>query len=88
MTYKKIPISVEAEFMSDGFLIPRTVLFETERYPIDRIVRKGKYHPPGVSCIAPIEYVVMINGHMKFIYFEPSALQWFTVKEITEPFLS
>ena len=84
MTYKKIPVGVEAKFLTDGSLSPKALLVGDQRFEIQRVMKRGKYHPPGVSCIAPTKYIIIVNGQMKSVYFEPSTMQWFTVKEIPD----
>ncbi len=84
MTYKKIPVGVEARFLTDGSVFPRALLLGDQRYQIDRVIRRGKHHPFGVSCIAPVQYTVIVSGRMRSVYFEPSTMQWFTVKEVQE----
>lgn len=84
MSFKKIPVGVEARFLTDGSIYPKAVLLGDQRYEIDRVMHRGKQHPFGVSCIAPVKYIIIINRQMKSIYFEPSTLQWFTVKEVQE----
>ncbi|MBQ8382713.1 MAG: hypothetical protein IJX47_05860 [Clostridia bacterium] len=84
MTYKKIPVGVEAQFLTDGSVFPRALLLGDQRYQIDRVMHRGKHHPFGVSCIAPVKYIIIVSGQMKSVYFEPSTMQWFTVKEIPD----
>lgn len=81
MQYERVPLGVEAVFYADGTIIPRKVSFETKKYMIDRVVGCRPRNPGTVSCIAPIEYVVMIEGLTKKIYFEPETRRWFSVKE-------
>lgn len=82
MNYKKIPLSVYAVFLPNGTLIPKQLYFETQRFTIDQIVGCKPHNPGTVSCIAPIEYKIMVEGQLKKVYFEPESLQWFSVKEI------
>ena len=50
-------------------------------YPIERIISLHRRRPPGIACIAPLEYVVMIGGKTKMIYYEAESGTWFSVKE-------
>ena len=84
MTCKKIPLGVDARFLTDGSVLPRALYMGDQKYEIERVMKRGKYHPQGVSCIAPYRYVIFVNGQMKLLYFEPSTLEWFTVKEIPD----
>lgn len=79
--YKKIPLGVEAKFLTDGTILPRAIWLNGYCYTIDRIIGKNKRHPMEVGCIAPIEYAVLVDGIRKLIYYEPSLQQWFSVKE-------
>lgn len=81
MEYVRMPLGVEARFYSDGTVIPRTLRFAAKKYEIDRIISRRPHNPGTVSCVAPIEYVVVIEGTVKHIYFEPETCQWFSVKE-------
>ena len=80
--YKKIALGVEAKFLTDGTILPRAIWLDGCRYTVERILAKNKRHPMEVGCIAPIEYVVIVDGYRKVIYYEPSAQQWFSVKEV------
>lgn len=84
MTYKKIPVGVEARFLTDGSLSPKALIVGDQRFEIQRVMQRGKHHPMGVSCIAPVKYIIIVSGQMKSVYFEPSTMQWFTVKEVAE----
>jgi hypothetical protein len=81
MKYQKIPVGVEARFLTDGSLIPRTLFLGDQKFEIDRVMHRGKQHPAGVSCLAPVKYIIIVSGQMKNLYFEPSTMEWFTVKE-------
>lgn len=80
--YKKIALGVEAKFLTDGTILPRAIWLDGCRYTVERILAKNKRHPMEVGCIAPIEYAVIVDGYRKVIYYEPSAQQWFSVKEV------
>lgn len=81
MEYLKIPLNVEALFYSDGTVMPRKLLLSKKNYTVDRIIGRRPHNPGTVSCISPIEYIVVIEGQTKKLYFEPEQLQWFSVKE-------
>ena len=82
MTYQKIPLDVEARFSTDGSILPKIIFLGDQKFEIDRVMRRGKHHPTGVSCIAPEKFIIIVSGQMKFLYFEPSTLEWFTVKAV------
>lgn len=84
MALKKIPVGVEAQFLTDGSVFPKALLLGDQRYQIERVMHRGKQHPVGVSCIAPVKYIIIVSGQIKYVYFEPSTLQWFTVKDVAE----
>ena len=79
--YIKIPLSVEAVFGSDGTLTPKKLRFEGEVFTIDRIIRRYKHCPTGISCVAPIAYETIICGIKKIIYYEHKSGTWFSVRE-------
>lgn len=81
MRYERIPLGVEAKFYTDGTIHPRKLFFAAQNYTIDRIMSCRPHNPGTVSCVAPIEYVVMIDGQTKKLYFEPETCQWFSIKE-------
>ena len=80
--YKKIALGVEAKFLTNGTILPRTIWLDGYSYKVERILAKNKRHPSEVSCIAPIEYAVIVDGYRKVIYYEPSIQQWFSIKEV------
>lgn len=84
MQYAKLPLSVEARFFTSGLIYPRKLHFAAKQYTIDRVISQRPHNPGTVSCITPIEYVVMIEGQTKKIYFEPETHQWFSIKECKE----
>lgn len=81
MEYVKVPLGVEATFFTNGTIIPHKLTFGIQKFTIDRVISCRPRNPGTVSCIAPIEYVVMVEGQTKKIYFEPESHQWFSVKE-------
>ena len=68
-------------FATDGRLKPKKLFFDGVTYPIERIISLHRRRPPGIACIAPLEYVVMIGGKTKMIYYEAESGTWFSVKE-------
>ena len=79
--FVRVPLSVEAVFQTDGRLKPKKLFFDGVSYPIERILSLHRRRPPGIACIAPLEYVVMIDGKTKMIYYEAESGTWFSVKE-------
>ncbi len=79
--YERIPLSVYIMVNCDGSFKPLKIIFSDKTYDITKIIRKMKLTPPGVGCVAPIEYTVVIEGKEKQIYYEPSTNKWFPVKE-------
>ena len=84
MKLQKIPIGVEARFLTDGSLIPQTLFWGDQKFEIDRVMQRSKQHPDGVPCLAPVRYIIIVSGQMKNLYFEPSTMEWFTIKEIPD----
>lgn len=78
---KRIPISVEAVFDDDGALIPKKLFYKGRAFSIERLIGIRQYCPPGISCISPLEYVMVIDGLRRKIYFEQSTNKWFSIKE-------
>lgn len=81
MEYQKIELGVEAAFFTNGTIIPHKLSIGTQKYKIDRIIGCRPRNPGTVSCISPIEYIVIVEGQTKKIYFEPETHQWFSIKE-------
>lgn len=84
MKYQKIPVEVEAKFSADGVMTPKSVFAGSQKFPIERVMYRGKHHPMEVSCLAPIKFVIIVSGQMKQLYFESSTMEWFTIKEIPD----
>ena len=80
MKYERSPLIVDVLFMEDGTMKPRRLIHNGQIYEIKRTVRKKRYCPSVVPCIAPIEYTVLIENVEKKIYFEPETGKWFSVK--------
>lgn len=84
MKYERIPLIVDVIFMADGTMKPRKLMYNEQVFDIKRVVRRKRYAPSVVPCIAPIEYTVIIGDVEKKIYFEKETFMWFSVKEIKE----
>ena len=84
MKYERIPLIVDVIFMADGTMKPRKIMYNEQIFDIKKVVRRKRYAPKEVPCIAPIEYTVIIEEAEKKIYFEPDTYKWFSVKEIRE----
>ena len=78
--YKRVPLTVNAVFMTDGTIKPKKIITANDVFNIDRIVDIKRYCPRVVSCVAPIQYTVIVEGTEKKIYFEPHSNMWFSVK--------
>lgn len=78
--YKRVPLTVNAVFMTDGTIKPKKIITANDVFNIDRIVDIKRYCPRVVSCVAPIQYTVIVEGYEKKIYFEPHSNMWFSVK--------
>ena len=79
----RVPLSVEAVFLTDGRLRPRFVIFDGARYEIERILSVATRRPTGIACIAPTEYRVTICGTEKKFYYENETGVWFSVMDTT-----
>lgn len=80
--YKRIPLVVDAVFLADGTLRPKKIIINEGVFDIAKIIRTRNFCPRVVSCIAPIEYTIIVEGSEKKIYFEPDSGKWFSVKEV------
>ena len=76
----RLPLSVEVRFTTVGRMLPLRVQYSEETYEIDRVLAVRRYRPPGVACIAPVEYTVLICGIEKHIYYEADSGTWFSVR--------
>lgn len=79
--YVRVPLTVEALFLTDGTFKPLKLFFKDNTFEITRVIKKRKYCPQVVRCIAPIEYTVIIDSQERKIYYEPDTNTWFSVKE-------
>lgn len=79
--YQRISLDVEVRFFKNGKIKPKKILFEEKSFEISKVLEIRNFCPIVVSCIAPVEYRVMIEGQEKKIYFEPDTNSWFSVKE-------
>ncbi len=80
MRYERIPLMVDVIFTKEGNMMPKTLIFDEKRFDIRKVVKKRRYCPKEVPCIAPIEYTIMVDNIEKKIYFEPDTFMWFSVK--------
>lgn len=78
--YKRIPLTIDAIFTSDGTIKPRKIILKDGFYTVDKVVNVRRFCPKVVPCVAPVEYTVMVEGNEKKIYFEPHSNMWFSVK--------
>ena len=80
--YLRIPLVIDARFMTDGTFVPHKLFYNGVAFEITKVLRKRRYCPTVVSCIAPVEYTVMIEGAERRIYYEADTNTWFSVKEV------
>ena len=80
--YLRIPLVIDARFMTDGTFIPHKLFYNDVAFEITKVLRKRRYCPTVVRCIAPVEYTVMIDGAERKIYYEADTNTWFSVKEV------
>ena len=78
--YKRVPLIIDALFLTDGTIKPRKIILKEGVFDIDRVVQIKKYCPRVVPAVAPLEYTVFVEGNEKKIYFEPHSNMWFSVK--------
>ena len=79
--YRRMALAVEVLFTPHGRLLPRRLEFGGETYEIERVLSHKRFCPQVVACIAPIEFLVLIGGAHKKIYYEPDTGCWFSIKE-------
>ena len=79
--YQRIPLNVDALFLSNGKIKPRKIILKEGVFKIDRVVSSKNYCPQVVPCVAPVEYTVFVEGEQKKIYYEPHTNMWFSVKK-------
>lgn len=82
MKYERIPLMIDVIFTKEGNMMPRTLIFDDQRFEIRKVVKKRRFCPKEVACIAPIEYTIMIDNIEKKIYFEPDTFMWFSIKNV------
>ena len=81
-TYRRIPLAVEAVFMTDGSFKPKKLFFKDNTFEIAKVIRTRRYSPQQVRAIATIEYTVIIDSQERKIYYEADTNTWFSVKEV------
>lgn len=79
--YERVPLSVEVIFDTEGNMKPCRIRYGETFFPIDRVLRVGKYCPPMIRAVSPIEYTIVVDGKRKHLYFEPDSKKWFAVRE-------
>lgn len=82
MTRLRIDLEVEATFTADGNIKPHDIIYKDRTLHITKVVRTRKFCPPMISCFAPTELTVLIEGKERQIYFEQCRNKWFSVKEV------
>ena len=79
--YQRIPLNVDALFLSSGKIKPRKIILKEGVFTIDKVISSKNYCPQVVPCVAPVEYTVSVEGVHKKIYYEPHTNMWFSVKK-------
>ena len=54
-TYRRMPLAVEAVFMTDGSFKPKKLFFKDNTFEITKVIRTRRYCPQQVRAIATIE---------------------------------
>ncbi|MDY6424004.1 MAG: hypothetical protein SPL06_04530 [Bacteroidales bacterium] len=80
--YQRIQLTMDAVFEKDGTVTPKRIICDDQVFDIARILDVCRHYPTGVSCVAPIQYTVKVEGQERKIYFEPDSNTWFSVKEV------
>ena len=80
--YQRIPLAVDALFMTDGSSKPKKIYYRDTAYEITKVMQIRKYCPRVVRCIAPVEYTIMVDSQEKKIYYEQDTNTWFSIKEV------
>ena len=81
-TYRRMPLAVEAVFMTDGSFKPKKLFFKDNTFEITKVTRTRRYCPQQVRAIATIEYTVIIDSQERQIYYEADTNPGFSVKEV------
>lgn len=76
MSHIRVPLGVNVYYMEDGEMRIKSIVFDDRTFEVQKIIKKRRIAPP-VSCIAPIEYTIKIDGKVKKIYFEAETNKWF-----------
>ena len=77
---ERVPIAVEVIFDKTGAMIPRRVIMEYDSYHVDRFLGKRTHCPYCIPVSGMVEqYVVIISGYRKNLYYEPKTNMWFSV---------
>ena len=84
MEYIRVPLSIEAQFLTNGSVRPKRIILNDESFEITKVLYTRRRNPATVSAIAPIEYTVLVEGYEKKIYFERDTNSWFSVKKIVK----
>ncbi|MBO5286806.1 MAG: hypothetical protein J6B34_01635 [Clostridia bacterium] len=80
--YKKIPLVVDALFLTNGTIKPRRIILKEGTFDITKVLSVRRHCPLVVPCVAPLEYTVLVEGQQKNLYFDTDSGQWFSIKEI------
>ena len=81
MNYIKVFISVIAFFDKDGGIKPKTILWaDGNEYQIDKVVLRERA-PCKSGGVLPFRYTIIMNGQIKYLYYERDKERWFVEKE-------
>lgn len=80
MRWRKVCVSVTAEFFKEGGVKPLFLAWEDGRiFQIDR-VKSVERAPAKVGALLPIRYTCLISGKERWLYLEPEKMRWFIEK--------
>ena len=81
MNYIKVFVSVIAIFDKDGEIKPKSILWaDGKEYQIDKVVLRERA-PCKSGGVLPFRYTIIMNGQIKYLYYERDKERWFVEKE-------
>ena len=81
MNYVKVFVSVNAVFNKSGGVLPKSILWaDGNEYKIDKVVLRERA-PCKSGGVLPFRYTVIMNGQVKYLYYERDVERWFVEKE-------
>ena len=72
---------MEVVYDDDGSIVPKKLFYKGKTLEIEKLIGTRACSPYGIVCNDPTEYVTVIDGMKRKIYFEKSTNKWFSVKE-------